>query len=447
MAGRATPWDVEASDLDAVADQIVEEVCRAAVAAKESAAYDWWKVLFALYPNSRATHSKRPHDPAVLREALRELFVAGALEEGTARPCTFCGVPTTVTWTKSNLPMFDTNKALNTLPPGVPGRPVCRGCRIAMWALPYGAWVTARSATVLSCETEAAERDFAERNVRRARRIMQLGFENLGASTRPELVTLRALRAARTELAATTLWSFKNDNQEPWLRVTRARRAVPRFLAVVEGNAPLRRAWRLLELWLTRRDKAGKVTSAGSAQAARLLFEAEDGRSTSFLFQLCQLLNDKERPRYTRDEADLMRLARTYTKEILGMELDLQPVATLLADWIQHGSGSPRGRWAEYYNVSQNGYRLGLLLNQAQNRLMLDGREVPATADDWKPLIGRHAGSWEHRLLLSPTVAQILAERGVRLSDRVTDEEERRVRAATESPILGYEDDEANGPS
>ncbi|MCS0639188.1 hypothetical protein NX801_26810 [Streptomyces sp. LP05-1] len=449
LAGRPTVDEVSAADLDQVAERIVEEVCAAATAAKGSAAYDWWKALFALYPNSKATHSKRPQDRVVLKAAVEELFVVDAEGGGVAvRSCTFCRGGASVVWAKSNLPLFDTNKALNTLPPGVPGWPVCRGCRIAVWALPYGSWVTAGSATVLTCERDAAEREFAEGNVRRARRVMQLGFDRvLGAGVRPELVALRALRAVRAELSGTTLWSFKNDNQEPWLRVTRTRRAVPCFLAVVEGNAPLRRAWRLLELWLTRRDKQGAVVSSGSAEAARLLFEAEDGRSVSFLYKLCQLLNDKGRPRYAQDEADLMGLALTYTKEILGMEPDLVPVATLLADWIEHGSGSPRGRWAEYYNVSQNGYRLGLLLNKAQNRLMLDGRDVPATANDWRPLIGQRSGHWEHRMLLTPTVSKILADRGVRLNERVSEDEERRVREAVESPILSYEDDEVNGPS
>lgn len=445
LAGRATVDEVTAEDLDTVADRLVSEVCTAAVAAKGSAAYDWWKVLFALYPNSKATHSKRAKERAVLQHAVAELFAPDA-DAAPSHPCTFCGSAATMVWTKSNLPLFDTNKALNTLPPRVAGWPVCRGCRIAAWAIPYGAWVTAGSATVLSCEAEAAERDFVERNARRARRIMQLGFGGLlGAGARPELITLRALRSVRAELSATTLWSFKNDNQEPWLRVTRTRRAVPRFLAIVDGNAPLRRAWRLLEVSLTRRDKDGNVLSSGPSEAARLLFEAEDGRSRSLLLQLERLLHDKDRPRYSQDQAELTRLAMTYTKEVLGMEPELTPVATLLADWIEQGT-SPRGRWAEYYNVSQNGYQLGLLLHQAQNRLMLDGRPVPATAKDWKPLITKRTGSWEHRLLLSPTVATLLTERGVLFNKPVDTDEDRRVRELLDNPAREDDDDE-NGPS
>ncbi|MGD9482798.1 hypothetical protein WDH52_05970 [Streptomyces sp. TRM70308] len=258
LAGRASPHEVTSAELDAVASRVVADVSTAALAAKDTVAYDWWKVLLALYPNSKATHSKRSRDRAVLESGISEMFVPD-ISGVPAWPCTFCGARATVVWAKLSLPLFDTNKVLNTLPPGVPGWPVCRGCRVAAWALPYGAWVTAGSATVLSCEEDAAEREFAARNVLHAQRVMQLGFPRARRpGARAELIAARALGAIRPGLpAAATLWSFKNDNKEPWLRVTRTRRAVPLFLATVEGNADLRSAWSRLERALTRRDKNG----------------------------------------------------------------------------------------------------------------------------------------------------------------------------------------------
>ncbi|WP_199844322.1 hypothetical protein [Streptomyces sp. RTd22] len=444
LGGRETPQEITEADLDAVASRLVGDVSTAAVAAKETAAYDWWKVLFALYPNSKATHSKRPRDKATLREALAELFVTDDLHK-PAHPCTFCGTPAAVVWAKSTLPMFDTNKALNTLPPGIAGWPVCRGCRIAAWALPYGAWITAGSATVLSCEEEAAERAFAARNVRRARQIMHLGFDGLVAGARAELVAVRAMRSLRTGLpAAATLWSFKNDNQEPWLRVTRTRRAVPVFLATVEGNAELSRGWRLLELVLARHDKNGQLLASGAGEAARLLFEAEDGRSRSLLRQLHYLLHASERHWSTRNRAALTRLAFTYAKEILGMNPDLKPVATVVADWIEHGSGNPRGRLAEYRNVALSDYKLGTLLMQAHFRLTLDGRPVVASPEDWRPLIQQRPRAWEQRMLLAATVLQILQERGVAVSEARAAEpdEEARTERLLEQPLLGLDDDD-----
>ncbi|MET8013311.1 hypothetical protein ABZU86_27215 [Streptomyces sp. NPDC005271] len=446
LAKRETPGEVIEADLEAVASRIISDVSAAAVAAKDTPAYDWWKVLFALYPNSKATHSKRSRDQAVLRAAIAEMFVPEDSQAPT-RPCTFCGAPAAAVWAKSTLPMFDTNKALNTLPPGVAGWPVCRGCRVAAWALPYGAWVTAGSATVLSCEEETAERAFSARNVQRAQRIMHLGFSGLPADARAELVAVRAMRSLRAGLpAAATLWSFKNDNQEPWLRVTRTRRAVPVFLATVEGNAELSRGWRLLELALTRHDKNGQLLAGGPAEAARLLFEAEDGRSRSLLWQLHSVLHQSDGHWSTRNRAALTRLAFTYAEEVLGMSPDLKPVATVVADWIEHGSGSPRGRLAEYRNVALSDYKLGTLLLQAHFRLTLDGRPVVAGPEDWRPLIQQRPRAWEQRMLLAATVLQILQERGVAVSEkRAEADEESRTEELLEQPLLGLDEDDEMG--
>ncbi|MGP4109712.1 hypothetical protein ACTWP5_02190 [Streptomyces sp. 4N509B] len=444
LAERATPRHVTAGDLDRVAARLVADITVAATAEKGTDAYDWWSVLFALYPNAKATHNTRPRDREALRPALAELFAPDGAEASTTLsrpcPCAFCGARASVTWTKMNLPLFDTNKMLNTLPPNVPGWPVCRGCRVAAWALPYGAWVTAGSATVMSCETEAAERRFAQRNVLRARRVMHLGFSGLRPGARPELVALHALRAARAELSATTLWTFRNHNEAPWLRVTHTRRAVPRFLALVEGNAPLHRAWRLLELSLTQRDRtkgagAGAVTVSGPAEAARLLFEpeAEDGWSRrSLLSQLHRLLADPGRRWSAPHRADLTRLAFTYAKEVLGMEPNLTPVATVVADWIEHGAGSPRGRLAQYRNAALKGYELGRLLTDAAFRLTLDGRPAKAGPADWRPLIRQQPRAWEQRVLLAATVLQLLQERGVAVHDEPTAESDRESAGADE---------------
>ncbi|WP_207930238.1 hypothetical protein [Streptomyces hainanensis] len=445
LAEQPSPGDVTDQHLDDVAQRLVDDVCAAATAPSDSDAYDWWKVLFALYPNSKATHSKRSRLRRDLEPEIAALFARDE-PRGTAvkaYPCTFCGTPATTLWTKSNLPMFDTNKALNTLPAAVAGWPACRGCRIAAWALPYGAWVTAGSATVLSCETEAAERRFAERNVLRARRVMQLGFGKLRVGSRPELVALNALRYADVELAATTLWSFKNDNQEPWLRVTHARRAVPRFLAIVQGNAPLRRGWRLLEVALTQRDADGAVVRSGPAEAARLLFESEDGDGRSLLVQLNRVLGDPDRRLPLRHRVDATRLAFTYAKEILGMEPDLTPVATMVADWIEHGGGGPRGRWAEFESAHLRPHQLGQVLDLAKRRLYATGREVPCTEDDWRPFILNRPGGWAQRMLLSMAVVRILQERGVAVSQAPADpNEEARVEQLLSQPMLSSQEDD-----
>ncbi|MEV7926042.1 hypothetical protein [Kitasatospora sp. NPDC088779] len=447
LAGRDDPGRVSEADLEAVSAAVVADVVAAATAPKDTSRYDWWKVLFALYPNSKATHSKRPSDPNVLRPDIERLFAPDVPEAGRTLPCTFCNTGTTAVWAKSNLPLFDTSKALNTLPPGVPGWPVCRGCRTTMWALPYGAWVTAGSATVLSCENETAQRDFARRNVRRARRVMHAGFTGMPATARPETVVLAALRDATEGLCATTLWTFKNDNQDPWLRVTRTRRAVPAFLATVDGNAPLRRGWHLLRRSLTRYDAQGRIVAGGAGEAARLLFEAEDGRSRPLLGQLHRLLADTDDAWSIGDREALVRLAFTYAEEVFGMETDLEPVATLIADWIEQGT-SPRGRLAEYRNAALNDYKLGTLLVHAYTRLQLDGSKTPLAGPElWKPLIRRQPRAWEQRMLLFAQVSVLLQQRGVPIGAKEADpQQEREIEELAERPAFaGDGEDEYDG--
>ena len=276
LAGVSDAGEVTADALDAVAGTLTRAIVRAAAAANDTVAYDWWKVLFALYPNSPATHSKRSRDPGELTAVIGRLFAAD-LGGAETSPCAFCGQPAAVVWGKDRLPMFDSLKAVNTLPPGLPGWPVCRGCRIAMWALPYGAWVTMGSATVLSCPHDEVERRFVRKNVERARRIQMTGFAGLSAHASPETVTLGALRAHGGRAAVgTTLWVFKNDNQDAWLRVTSTRGGIPAFIRAMFADPDCRAGWGALQGALTERDKDGGVKTSGVAAAARTLFDPAD---------------------------------------------------------------------------------------------------------------------------------------------------------------------------
>ncbi|MEU0805513.1 hypothetical protein [Streptomyces sp. NPDC005970] len=445
LAGRGAPEEVSRADLEKVVGRVVEDVCAAAVAGKDTPAYDWWKVLFSQYPNSKATHSKRSRNRDVLRPEVEGLFAPDSMTDvpSAVYGCTFCGRLASVVWTKTVLPMFDTSKALNTLPPRVAGWPVCWGCRVAAWALPYGAWVTAGSATVLTCEEPSAERVFAARMVQRAQRVIQAGFASLPATAHPERVVAMALRRLGPGLPSTAvLWTFKNDNQEPWLRVTRTRRATSRFLAVVDGRAPVRAGWHLLEEALTVRDRVGTVVTNGREAVARLLFEAEDGQSRSLLSQVYRVLEGRTDDWSPHEREALAGLAFTYAKEVLGMEPKLTAVATLLADWIEHGSASSRGKFAEYRKVALNDYQLGALLMQAQSRLLLDGHTPAAGPDDWAAVIGQRPRVWEQRMLLFAAVMQQLAQRGVAVSQKVPADEDDQIEQLVKQPILQADEDD-----
>jgi CRISPR-associated protein Cst1 len=410
--------DVTPDALDAVADTLTRAVVRAASAANDAVAYDWWKVLFALYPNSPATHSKRNRDPGELGKAIGQLFAAEQAG-ASGSPCALCGQPASTVWGKDKLPMFDSLKAVNTLPPGMAGWPVCRACRIAMWALPYGAWVTAGSATVLSCPQDEVERRFVRKNVERARRIQMLGFTSLSADASPETVTLGALRAHGGRAAVgTTLWVFKNDNQEAWLRVTSTRGGVPAFLRALFAAPGCRAGWGALQGALTERDKDGGIKSSGVAAAARTLFDPADrpGSPAGDRLQreLLRLSKDIDK-RSGRTLAAWRALCRLYLEVIHQMDVgQVKPARELITAWITQ-EPNPRGRFNEYVGASGRAFELQRLMMRASARLMLDGRP-PADLTAVAPaLFAADGNGWRLRGLLFFDVVAELVNQGVQI--------------------------------
>jgi len=426
LCDRERPEQVSGSDLDAVAERVVSDVVVAATARPDTAAYDWWKVLFALYPNSRATHAKRERDPARLRPEIGAMFAPDPAE-GALLPCTFCGEPCSVLWSKSMLPMFDSVRAVNTLPPGLAGWPVCRSCRVALWALPYGAWVTAGSATVVTSDSQMVERRVVARNVRRAGRILQSGFEGLPAGAGPEAVTLQALRAHSTERAVTaTLWTFKNDNQEPWLRITATRSGVARFLALMLSDSDCRQGWWKLRKHLEWRDKSGRVIQDGATAAARTLFNP-DGRQVDRLpAELLRLAKDTDRV----TESTLFEwraLCRLYLEVMHEMKTDigeLKKLAGLLVDWIDDKQ-NPRSKFNEYRQVAGSGYELHKLLMRAMSRLYLDGRKpLDITGITNRGLFEPGSPGWLLRAQLFFEVMAELAKRDISIAGKADDTDE-----------------------
>lgn len=395
LAGCDRPEDVTDDQLDGVIRRIVGDVVEAATARPETGAYDWWKVLFALYPNSKPTHARRTKDRTALSREMARLFVPDDAA-GPHRSCTFCGRRCTELWAKSTLPMFDSVRALNTLPPGSAGWPVCRGCRVALWALPYGAWVTAGSATVLMCDNPQVERQFTRRNAQRADRIRQLGFHGLPAQAGPEAVTVEALREHAADAPASAgLWMFKNDNQEPWLRVSATRTGVARFLQRMWADPDCRDGWKDLQRTLERRDKAAD----GATAVARLLFDREGEQQDRLLKELRNRSEDVERiSRRTR--VRWRALCRLYAEVMYEVDPDrLEPVAELLATWI--AQESHRGRFNEYCRAAGNGYQLSRLLMTVSAGLRLRGVPQKALeAATLTDLFGNGSRGWLDRALL-----------------------------------------------
>jgi len=426
FTARDHPHAVTEDDLDQAARRLVRDLSRAATTAKTDAGYDWWKVQFALYPNSKVTHAKRPQTRAALEPKIAELFIPDPVAGLGEAPCVFCDKPSTVRWAKRNLPLFDAESILNNLPPGLDGWPVCQGCRIAVWALPYGAAVTAGSASVLTSDSLEIERKFAKRNVDRASKIMAAGFAGLSADAKPEAVAVSMLSHHHVPLGV-TLWMFKNDNQEPWLRVTETRQAVTIFLRRMHTEPAAQRGWKALIRLLTNRDAQGNVKESGHDQAAKTLFEPAGQRRPRLLETAHALVQRHLATMPKRWLRDLTELAHLYSKEMLDMDpTRLKPVADLIASWIAAAT-SPRGRFNEYVKAAGKGYPLGGLLMQAEARLLRNGQTPPMKAADAQLVVGNGPGAWEHRMLLFFSVVDALIARGVEIGSKAADEEDNEI--------------------
>ncbi|TQN30266.1 CRISPR-associated protein Cst1 [Haloactinospora alba] len=405
LAGQHEPHQVTPEDMDRAEARIINDVVAAATAPREAAGYDWWKVLFTLYPNAKPTHAKRERTREGLHPQVQEMF-APDQDTGVLRPCTFCGTRCSVLWAKATLPMFDSVRAVNTLPPGVAGWPVCRSCRLAMWALPYGAWVAAGSATVLTCDNPEVERAFVARNTLRARRIHQFGFSGLRSGAGPEAVALQALRKHAADApAATALWMFKNDNQEPWLKTSGTRTGVARFLHRMLADRDCQSGWKRLRHALERRDSSGAVTLSGATGAARTLFDADLQSGDRLLSELWRRAARTEEYHWST-LWQWRALAALYAEVMYEVDnQQLRPAATLVARWI--AAESSRGRFNEYRQVAGSAYHLHKLLMTAGARLYLNG-EAPADITNVAPeLLASGQHGWRNRGLL---FFEVLAE-------------------------------------
>jgi CRISPR-associated protein Cst1 len=440
LAGRDRPDDVTVTDLDGVAAAIVADVVRAAVADRESPSYDWWKVLYALFPNSKPTHAGRSRDATVLTPEVQQFF---ALDQADAalRPCTFCGSATAVLWSKSMLPMFDARMYPNTLPPRTAGWPVCRGCRVALWAMPYGAAVTVGGATVLTCDDDAVERSFAATNCERTARIRRVGFTS-AAGASAEAVALRALReraASGGNPVTTTLWAFKTDNREPWLRVTQTRLAVVNFLRALPAETEADRGWLRLQRTATKGSAEGAVVQDGRDVVAKMLFEPANQCRDKLLSELSARGEAVEKlsGRALRDWRALYAL---YLKEMCGMDPGvLKPVTELLVEWIT-AEKNPRGRFNDYRRVAGRTFQLQDLLMEAVARLLLDGRRPPDITDVTGLLFAPTSEGRHLRGQLFFEVATGLVARDARIGTRVKDDTD----AERDGPLVGFDpfDDE-----
>jgi hypothetical protein len=211
LAGKATPRDLAPGDLDAVVKIIVDDCAAAAAAPKDGPGYAWWKVLFACFPNSPATHAARGRwGEQGIRDRLEALFEPDADPVGA---CDMCQRPAAQRWGKGLRPLAASAKYVNN----GPVRPLCQQCRICMWTLPYGS--ASNGKLVVTAESGGVEPNDCE--VAIARRCTVLNREAIAARLAgwpPGHWYLDpAWDALREHPQDITLLRWRDDNKEPWL--------------------------------------------------------------------------------------------------------------------------------------------------------------------------------------------------------------------------------------
>ena len=241
-------------------------------------------------------------------------------------------------------------------------------------------------------------------------------------------MTLHALREHGQRMdAGSTLWAFKNDNQEPWLRVTVTRAGIPVFLRKIQADPDCRRAWSRLAGLLTERDSKGQVKASGADRAAKTLFDRSDQPGTdlpdSLLRRMLSLAADLSR----FDARALLAwraLCRLYLEVMYGMDTgQVKPARELITQWITQEK-NPRGRFNEYARAAASSFRLQKVLMSASARLLLDGQSPPDISGIAPALLDAGHDGWRLRGLLFFGVVADLAGHDVPVGQRAGDEED-----------------------
>jgi CRISPR-associated protein Cst1 len=250
----------------------------------------------------------------------------------------------------------------------------------------------------------------------------------LSANASAETVTLDALRElGRGNAIGSTLWMFKNDNQDPWLRVTATRGGIPTFLRRLFADPESKAGWYALQRALTRRDKDGTVTASGVAAAARTLFDPRDrpGRPSGDRLPRELVRQAGNLDRFTGQTLTAWRaLCRLYLEVVHEMDTaQLKPARELITAWIT-ADPNPRGRYNRYAKAAGRWTDLQRLLMEAANRLLLDGGHPPDVASAAHAVLAPDLDGWRLRGLLFFDVVADLSGHGVEIGHKAEDEDE-----------------------
>ncbi|MFB8236301.1 hypothetical protein ACFC58_07075 [Kitasatospora purpeofusca] len=254
LAGVAHPGRLRNEHLDRLAARIADDCERAGRLATGEPGWAWLVRLAGMYPQSPPVHPSRAKYPQPIGTRVLEFLGPDPDPEAVVRqggrvwPCWMCQVPgASIRWGKDRLPLADSAQHINSTAVYGGGHPLCRRCRIALWALPYGTATTAgaMNATV-RCWNEAGERAAATAFLAVSEQALSEGWTSWRQGPAAEDVLWRLLAEHGDDQGLDVLrWS--NDNRSPRLDVSTLSPAAVRRLAELHRNADtdeLRRAAR-----------------------------------------------------------------------------------------------------------------------------------------------------------------------------------------------------------
>ncbi|MGW0984264.1 hypothetical protein ACWD33_26015 [Streptomyces xiamenensis] len=216
LLGRSGPSEIAEPDLGTLAGMIAEHAQMAGMAEKGGRGWAWLLQLAPMFPQAPPTHPSRVKALRRIDERVVE-FLMEPDDPGSATPCWACGRPATPRWSKSLWPLAEPAREINNSRDRLPGVPVCRWCRVAVWCLPY-AVAFSRGRIIHVESTDEVEEAWARSNTRLSLEAIRDGWADWAEGTDPFHTVWDVIRPSGSGVLIS---SWVNDNRPVKTRMTR----------------------------------------------------------------------------------------------------------------------------------------------------------------------------------------------------------------------------------
>jgi hypothetical protein len=298
----------------------------------------WLRVSQLLWPNTKAlAHPSRAGMSVEDRRAwIRSWRAVPVPGQVLAVPCALCGRPASAYRGKMDVPLGASVEYRNTTARGQEGMPLCRGCLISFYALPYACAIAKGRAAVLhSWDDEFLSKKTASQ-VRRMRRHADVAAGRFGAD-RPCARQVAALYEIReysgTISAGVELLVFSNNNRKQALDQHVMDQPLAEWLRRIRYDSGSAEGWR----YLIRAHARPKALRGLSALASDLFDQPRSIPLTAARY-LRALVSD--RGMLPAETAALAGIVFDYAKKVLEMtDSDIQEIRTLagkITDVVSH---------------------------------------------------------------------------------------------------------------